>query len=276
MTMHRKSHSVRCILESHPTTRWRSCTGLVPQHRTAPMTRRSGSSGQFGVVGRAPCTIATSSSGATRGCIERSDSSGAWSSNSACMVVTVPSGVPPSSGDAELRGCDRWADGGAGSRWYRAPMRDSVGPNERIFAWYYPFVVGLAERAGLRETRRTLFCRAEGRTLEIGAGTGLNLPHYTPAVSELVVTEPNSHMLAHLRLRLGSDRLAVGAWQLVQTGAEVLPFEDGCFDTVTAAFVQCTIPDPATALAEIARVLRPGGRLLFLEHVRAPEGSRLG
>ena len=182
----------------------------------------------------------------------------------------------PSSGDAELRGCDRWADGGAGSRWYRAPMRDSVGLNERMFAWYYPFVVGLAERAGLREIRRTLFCRAEGRTLEIGAGTGLNLPHYTPAVSELVVTEPNSHMLAHLRLRLGSDRLAVGAWQLVQTGAEVLPFEDCCFDTVTAAFVQCTIPDPATALAEIARVLRPGGRLLFLEHVRAPEGSRLG
>ena len=173
-------------------------------------------------------------------------------------------------------GCDRLADGGAGNRWYRAPMRDSKGLNERIFAWYYPFVVGLAERAGLRETRRTLFSRAEGRTLEIGAGTGLNLPHYTRAVGELVVTEPNSHMLAHLRLRLASDRLAIGAWQLVQTGAELLPFEDCCFDTVTAAFVQCTIPDPATALAEIARVLRPGGRLLFLEHVRAPEGSRLG
>jgi len=155
-------------------------------------------------------------------------------------------------------------------------MRDPIGLNERIFAWYYPFVVGLAERAGLSETRRTLFSRAEGRTLELGAGSGLNLPHYTHAVSELVVTEPNSHMLAHLRLRLDSDPPSVDAWMLVQTGAEMLPFADDCFDTVTAAFVQCTIPDPPTALAEIARVLRPGGRYLFLEHVRAPEGSRLG
>ena len=155
-------------------------------------------------------------------------------------------------------------------------MRDPLGLNERFFAWYYPLVVGLAERAGQRETRGELFGRAEGRTLEIGAGSGLNLRHYTTAVTDLVVSEPSPHMLGQLRLQLESDPPPVGAWCLVRAGAERLPFEDDGFDTVTAAFVHCTIPDPSTALAEIARVLRPGGRYLFIEHVRAPDGSGLG
>ncbi|MGO8872026.1 MAG: class I SAM-dependent methyltransferase [Acidimicrobiales bacterium] len=155
-------------------------------------------------------------------------------------------------------------------------MRDPLGLNERFFAWYYPLVVGVSERAGQRETRVELCRRAAGRTLEIGAGSGLNLPHYTAEVRELVVTEPSPHMLGHLRRQLESDPPPVGSWCIVQAGAEELPFEDGVFDTVAATFVHCTIPDPVTALAEVARVLRPGGRYLFLEHVRAVDGSRLG
>lgn len=155
-------------------------------------------------------------------------------------------------------------------------VRDPWGLNERLFALYYPFVLELAERAGQRETRRQLIGQAHGRTLELGAGTGVNLPHYTARVQELVVSEPSPHMLAHLRRSLSADPPPVGSWELVQAGAEQLPFPDAGFDTVVATYILCTVPDPAAALAEIHRVLRPGGRYLFLEHVHAGEGTRLG
>jgi ubiquinone/menaquinone biosynthesis C-methylase UbiE len=155
-------------------------------------------------------------------------------------------------------------------------MRDPVGLNERLFALWYPLVCGLSERGGQRETRAKLVSQARGRTLEIGAGSGVNLPHYTATVSELVVTEPSPHMLRHLRPGLESAPPPVGSWELVQAGGEQLPFADASFDTVVATFVHCTIPDPERALREIARVLRPGGVYLFLEHVRAGEGTVLG
>jgi ubiquinone/menaquinone biosynthesis C-methylase UbiE len=148
--------------------------------------------------------------------------------------------------------------------------------NERFFAWYYPKICGLAERAGQAETRRELFSEASGRTLEIGAGSGYNLPHYTDRVTELVVSEPSPHMRDHLRERLVSDPPPVGSWELADASAESLPFEDESFDTVTGGFIMCSIPDPPAALAEIARVLRPGGRYIFLEHVHAGEGTMLG
>jgi SAM-dependent methyltransferase len=154
----------------------------------------------------------------------------------------------------------------------RAPFR----LNERLFAIYYPWLLELAERAGQRETRHALIGQASGRTLELGAGGGVNLPHYPPAVTELVVTEPSPHMLAHLRRGLTDDPPPVGGWKLVQTGAEELPFDDACFDTVVGTYIMCTIPDPERALREIERVLRPGGRYLFLEHVHAGEGTSLG
>lgn len=154
-------------------------------------------------------------------------------------------------------------------------MRDPWGLNERLFARWYPVVVGLSEDAGQRETRAELIGQARGRTLELGAGNGYNLPHYTAAVTELVVTEPSPHMLDHLRAALENDPPPVGSWELVQTGAEELPFDDNSFDTVTAAFVHCTIPQPRLALREIARVLRPGGQYLFLEHVRSPDNRVL-
>ena len=148
-------------------------------------------------------------------------------------------------------------------------MRVPFAANERFFAFYYPYLIGLSERAGQAETRRTLLTQAHGRTLEIGAGNGYNLPHYTAAVDELFVTEPSPFMLDHLRASLESDAPPVGSWRLEQTGAEELPFADASFDTVVATFVHCTIPDPPRAIAEIARVLRPGGRYLFMEHVRS-------
>ena len=147
--------------------------------------------------------------------------------------------------------------------------------NERLFAWYYPRLMALSERAGGAALRAKALGDAAGRTLEIGAGNGYNLPHYTSAVTELVVTEPSPHMLKLLRQRLTGDPPPVGRWELVRTGAEELPFADDSFDTVTGGYVHCTIPDPAAALAEIARVLKPGGRYLFIEHVRAA-GSLLG
>jgi ubiquinone/menaquinone biosynthesis C-methylase UbiE len=155
-------------------------------------------------------------------------------------------------------------------------MRDPIGLNERLFALWYPVVSAVSERGGQRETRAKLVSQARGRTLEIGAGSGLNLPHYTDAVDALVVTEPSPHMFRHLRGRLESAPPRTRSWELLQAGGEELPFEDASFDTVVATFVHCTIPDPARALVEISRVLSPGGIYLFLEHVHAGEGTLLG
>jgi ubiquinone/menaquinone biosynthesis C-methylase UbiE len=137
----------------------------------------------------------------------------------------------------------------------------------RIFAWGYDWFLSGTEKAGLRDARRELLSQATGRCLEIGAGTGLNLDLYPPAVTELVLTEPSPHMAARLRAKPQAGRAA----EIVEAPAERLPFDDDRFDTAVATLVLCTVPDPAAALREIVRVLRPGGRLLFLEHVRAPD-----
>lgn len=124
------------------------------------------------------------------------------------------------------------------------------------------------EEAGLREMRRKLLSEADGRTLDVGAGTGANLGLFPDAVTELVLAEPDPHMVKRLRPRLReSDQAA----ELVEAGAEDLPFDDASFDTAVFTLVLCTVPDPAAALAEAARVLRPGGTLLFLEHVRSEQ-----
>lgn len=141
----------------------------------------------------------------------------------------------------------------------------------RLFAAGYDAFTGVAERAGLAEHRHALLSEAHGATLELGAGTGANIEHYPAEVTELVLTEPDDHMARKLRRRLlDSGRRA----EVVVAPAERLPFEDRSFDTVVGTLVLCTIPDPPAALGEVARVLKPGGRLLFLEHVRA-EAPRL-
>jgi ubiquinone/menaquinone biosynthesis C-methylase UbiE len=141
-----------------------------------------------------------------------------------------------------------------------------------VFAAMYDRLMAGTERAGLADRRAELVATARGATLELGAGTGLNLRHYPAAVTDLVLAEPDRHMARRLRARLSE---AGRPAEVVEAPAERLPFEDGRFDTVVVTLVLCTVRDPARALDEIARVLKSGGRLLFLEHVRAPNGTRL-
>jgi ubiquinone/menaquinone biosynthesis C-methylase UbiE len=138
----------------------------------------------------------------------------------------------------------------------------------RAFAWGYDWFQSRSCRAGMREKRHEVLSRARGRTLEIGSGTGINLEHYATEVTELVLTEPDEHMVRLLRRQVDRSPRPVS---VVQAPAERLPFEDRSFDTAALVYVLCTVPDPGVALAEIARVLKPGGRLLFLEHVRSPD-----
>ena len=132
-----------------------------------------------------------------------------------------------------------------------------------------PLLHDLAERwcalRGLADERRSLVGRAAGDTLEIGAGTGANVPFYGALVRRLVLLEPDDAMAARLRQRLAEARPA----EVVSARAESLPFADGSFDTVVSTLVLCSVDDPAAAVAEVARVLRPAGRLLFVEHVRS-------
>jgi ubiquinone/menaquinone biosynthesis C-methylase UbiE len=143
-----------------------------------------------------------------------------------------------------------------------------------IFAALYDRMLAGTERAGLMEMRRELLAHASGRVLELGAGTGHNLEHYTDAVTELVMTEPDPHMARRLRERLASHGSPAASASVVEAPAEDLPFDDGSFDTVVATLVFCTVEDPPRAVAEARRVLVEGGTLLYLEHVRA-QGSRL-
>jgi SAM-dependent methyltransferase len=132
-------------------------------------------------------------------------------------------------------------------------------------AIYDPFLA-LGERAGMRERRRRLLASARGRVLEIGAGTGLNLDHYPAAVEDLLLSEPVEPMAKRLVKRLRESG-RTGA--VLDASAESLPVADGSVDTVVSTMVLCTVRDPERALAEIRRVLAPGGRLLFCEHVRS-------
>lgn len=155
-------------------------------------------------------------------------------------------------------------------------MRASLHLNERLFALYYPHVCARAENAGQRETRRALLAQATGRTLEFGAGSGVNLTLYPDSVTELVVSEPSPYMRAHLRSALARGPLALANSRLQPWSVENLPCAEQSFDTVVGTFVLCSVDEQALALREIARVLVPGGRYLFLEHVRAPDGTALG
>jgi ubiquinone/menaquinone biosynthesis C-methylase UbiE len=141
----------------------------------------------------------------------------------------------------------------------------------RFTAMIYDPFLWFGERLGMRSRRRHLLRLARGRVLEIGAGTGLNLGHYPAEIDELVLVEPGRPMTARLERR----RSKLGrAARIVNAPAEALPFEDGSFDTVVSTLVLCTVVDLQGALAEVRRVLRPGGRLLFCEHVRS-ESARL-
>jgi ubiquinone/menaquinone biosynthesis C-methylase UbiE len=137
----------------------------------------------------------------------------------------------------------------------------------RAFSAFYDALLKGTEDAGLRDRRREVLGAASGRTIDIGAGTGANLGLCPDGVTELVMAEPDPHMLKRLRRKIAESGTEV---ELVSAGAERLPFDDASFDTAIFTLVLCTVPDPRAALAEAARVLKPGGQLLFVEHVRAP------
>ena len=138
----------------------------------------------------------------------------------------------------------------------------------RIFAAMYDRMMAGTEKAGLSERRHELLAQASGRVLEIGAGTGVNLAHYTDAVTELVLTEPEEPMAKRLEEKAAASGRPM---TVVRAPAESLPFPDDSFDTAVCTLVLCTVRDPEQALAELERVLKPGGRLLFLEHVRSDD-----
>ncbi len=106
---------------------------------------------------------------------------------------------------------------------------------------------------------------AQGRVVEIGCGTGMNFSRYG-AIEALYAVEPDPHMLKRARRRARGLRFPV---QLDEAGAELLPYPDSFFDTAVVTFVLCTIPEPDAALREVRRVLKPGGRLLYVEHTRS-------
>jgi SAM-dependent methyltransferase len=135
-----------------------------------------------------------------------------------------------------------------------------------VFAAIYDPFLWVGERAGMRRHRHDLLADARGLTVEIGSGTGLNLVHYPDDLDGLVLAEPDPSMRA--RLEHTVRRNARGA-QVVDAGAEQLPFGDGTIDTVVSTLVLCTVHAPDLAFREIERVLRPGGQLLFIEHVRS-------
>jgi SAM-dependent methyltransferase len=126
----------------------------------------------------------------------------------------------------------------------------------------------LLGRPAVARHRRELLAQAGGEILEVGFGTGLNLPHYPGHVRKITVVEPNAGMQRRARKRL--RRTPIEVEQQAGRG-ERLPFADASFDCVVSTFTLCSIDDVGRALGEVHRVLRPGGRLLFLEHGLSPD-----
>jgi len=128
--------------------------------------------------------------------------------------------------------------------------------------------VAKVEKAGLRAIREELLSGATGQVLEVGGGTGANLPHYGAGVEALTITEPEPAMLRRLTRRVEEEAPDT---TVVQAPAEQLPFDDDSFDVAVSTLVLCGVDDQSRALRELRRVLRPAGRLIFIEHVRSDE-----
>jgi len=138
----------------------------------------------------------------------------------------------------------------------------------KFFALTYDRQMAKTEKAGLRALRERLLAGASGDVLEIGGGTGANLPCYGPAVASLAITEPQPPMLRRLER---NARARHPDAKVLRAPAEDLPFEDNSFDVAVSTLVLCGVDDQPRALRELRRVLRPGGRLLFIEHVRSDD-----
>lgn len=168
--------------------------------------------------------------------------------------------VPLGSDGIELsvgRGCGRWA---------QLEYDGLMGLYRKLVV---PWLCDLAMRnTRLTAHREATVAAAAGRVLEIGAGSGLNLPLYPPAVHEVVELEPDPALVRMARSQSSGSPREVS---FLQASAEHIPLADHSVDTVVSTWTMCSIPDVRRALAEVRRVLKPGGRLLFVEHGRAPE-----
>jgi len=134
--------------------------------------------------------------------------------------------------------------------------------------WFSPWYDGFMQRSEeetLRSWRASLLSPLEGEVLDLGAGTGANVPFWPAAVEHVVAAEPDPGMARKLRERARVDRRI----EVVTSAAERMPFADEAFDVVVSTLVLCTVDDLERSVAEIRRVLRPGGKLVFLEHVAA-------
>jgi len=137
--------------------------------------------------------------------------------------------------------------------------------------WIFPRLLDLVMRAPqVAAYRRRIVPRAHGRVLEVGIGSGLNLPLYGPAVQSLYGLDPSTELLQMTTRRAQQAGIDI---QLFDRSAEQIPLEDRSVDTVVMTWTLCSIPDPLGALREMRRVLKPGGELLFVEHGLAPDAG---
>jgi ubiquinone/menaquinone biosynthesis C-methylase UbiE len=134
-----------------------------------------------------------------------------------------------------------------------------------------PHLVNVAMRQPeLAAYRRRLLPAAEGRVLEVGIGSGLNLPHYARTATRIIGLDPSAKLLSMAERTAKGVSLPI---EFLKGSAEAIPLEDKSVDTVVTTWTLCTIPDVVRALSEMRRVLKPGGRLLFVEHGRAPDAK---
>jgi len=140
----------------------------------------------------------------------------------------------------------------------------------RIFAAMYDRALAKTEKDGLGAHRQELLAAASGDVLEIGGGTGANLAFYGNGVSTLTITEPETPMVRRLQKKIQDSRPDA---KFLRAPAEDLPFNDDAFDVAVSTLVLCTVDDQPRALRELRRVLRPGGKLLFIEHVRSDDAK---
>ncbi|MGI8334584.1 class I SAM-dependent methyltransferase [Actinomadura scrupuli] len=140
----------------------------------------------------------------------------------------------------------------------------------RLFARYFDRFGARNEERGNRELRGELLAGLSGRVLEVGAGTGLNFPHYPPQVREVLAVEPEPYLRARATAAAADAPVRIS---VADGTAGDLPAPDGAFDAVVVSGVLCSVADVRAAVAEFHRVLRPGGRLCFYEHVRSRDAA---
>ena len=140
-----------------------------------------------------------------------------------------------------------------------------------LIAFFYDNLMAKTEQACLTQWRQDLLAQVSGEVLEIGAGTGANIRLYPGTVSRLVLTEPDRHMRKALEQKLASERPQNVS--VIDATAEQIEADDESFDYVVSSLVCCSVSNLEASLGEVWRVLRPGGSLVFLEHVAAAPGS---